>query len=317
MMSSALHVETLSDTPGMRRRFIFTLITMGFTVILLAWGAVVTSIEAGLAVPDWPTSFNSIDPINPVPGWYKIPPVLAEHGHRVMGMIVGALTMVLSLWTYFADPRTWMKRLGVFALLLVIVQGVLGGLRVVWISLDLAVVHACVAQLFFATLTSLALFTSRPWITGEGVLPENESTTRLRRIALLTTGVLYGQIVLGAILRHPGDGSDPMLAGIHMLGAGVVLVFMFLTIKAARKADPEKTLIAKMTHVLAGILTLQIVLGFVAYIVILQDAGDLRSTLQVIMNTSHMVVGAVFFSSTVALTWIIARKNPVQKGAAL
>ncbi len=317
MMSTALHVETLADTSDMRRRFVFTLVTMGFTVILLAWGAVVTSIEAGLAVPDWPTSFNSIDPINPVPGWYKIPPVLAEHGHRVMGMIVGLLTLTLSLWTFFADPRTWMKRLGLLALLLVIVQGVLGGLRVIWISLDMAVVHACVAQLFFATLTSLALFTSQSWVSGEGVLPENEATTRLRRISLITVGVLYGQIILGAILRHPGDGSDPMLAGIHMLGAGVVFVFIFLTIKAARKADPEKAMVAKMAHVLAGILTLQIVLGFIAYIVSLKDAGDLRSTLQVIMNTSHMVVGALFFSSTVALAWMVARKDLVQNNAAM
>lgn len=317
MMSSALHVDTLEDAPDMRRRFVFTLVTMGFTVVLLAWGAVVTSIEAGLAVPDWPTSFNSIDPINPVPGWYKIPPVLAEHGHRVMGMIVGFLTLVLGLWTFFKDPRTWVKRLGLFAILLVIVQGVLGGLRVVWISLDLAVVHACVAQLFFATLTSMALFTSREWVAGEGVLSENETTARLRRLSLVTVGVLYGQIILGAILRHPGDGSDPMLAGIHMLGAGVVFAFIFMLIKAARKADPERTLVAKMAHALAGILTLQIVLGFVAYIVILQDAGDMRSTLQVIMNTSHMVVGALFFSSTVALAWLVARKNLVQKGAAL
>lgn len=315
MISSALHVQTLSDTSGMRKRYMFTLVTIMFTVVLLAWGAVVTSIEAGLAVPDWPTSFNSIDPINPTPGWYKIPPVLAEHGHRVMGMIVGALTLILSVWTFFADPRSWMKKVGLLALLLVIVQGVLGGLRVVWISLDLAVVHACVAQLFFATLASMALFTSAPWVQAQGVLPENDATRKLRRTLLLTAGILYGQIILGAILRHPGDGSNPMLAGLHMLGAGVVFVFVFLTIKAARKADPDKTLVSKMAHGIAGILTLQIILGFMAYIVILQDLDGPRSTLQVIMNTAHMVVGALFFASTIALVWVAGRKRLVDQGA--
>ncbi|CAN0487005.1 unnamed protein product [Laminaria digitata] len=292
----------------MRQRYIFTLVTLFATVILLAWGAVVTSIEAGLAVPDWPTTFDSMDPVNPTPGWYKIPEVLAEHGHRVMGMIVGALTLILALWTLIADPRSWMKKVAVLALLLVIVQGVLGGLRVLWISLDMAVVHACLAQLFFATMAALALFTSPSWLKADHVLPDNEASAKLRRITLLTGLILYGQIILGAILRHPGEGSDPALAGIHMLGAGVVFAFVFLTIKAAKKADPEKTSVLKMAHGLAGILTLQIILGFIAYVVILQDADTGRGIFQVVLNSAHMVVGALFFASTVALILVSARK---------
>lgn len=295
----------------MRQRYKFTLVTIFFTVVLLAWGAVVTSIEAGLAVPDWPTSFDSMDPINPTPGWYKIPAVLAEHGHRVMGMIVGALTLILALWTFVADPRTWMKKTGILALLLVIVQGVLGGLRVVWISIDMAVIHACTAQLFFALLAAMALFTSTSWLYADNVLPDNDASAKMRRMTLWTACILYGQIILGAILRHPGGGSDGMLAGIHMLGAGVVFAFVFMTIKAAKKADPEKTMITKMTHGLSGILTLQIILGFVAYIVILQEGDAERGVLQVILNTSHMVVGALFFASTVVLALVAGRKPAV------
>ena len=300
----------------MRRRHVFTLVTIGFTVVLLGWGAVVTSIEAGLAVPDWPTTFDSIDPINPTPDWYKIPPVLAEHGHRLMGMIVGALTLLLAFWTFFADPRPWMKRVGLFALALVILQGVLGGLRVVWISLDLAVVHACTAQLFFATLVSMALFTSRTWVRADDVLAPGDATARFRRISMLTAGLLYGQIILGALLRHRGDGADPMLAGIHMLGAGVVFAMVFMTIKAARRADPEKTLVSKFSHGLAGILTLQIILGFAAYFVILKDLDSLRSTLQVVLNTSHMVVGALFFAAAIGLVLTGARKVVAEEKAA-
>ncbi|MFK7844237.1 MAG: heme A synthase [Rhodothermales bacterium] len=308
MKSSAFRAESLPVSSSMRQRYIFTLVTLFATVILLAWGAVVTSIEAGLAVPDWPTTFDSMDPVNPTPGWYKIPEVLAEHGHRVMGMIVGALTLILALWTLIADPRSWMKKVAVLALLLVIVQGVLGGLRVLWISLDMAVVHACLAQLFFATMAALALFTSPSWLKADHVLPDNEASAKLRRIALLTGLILYGQIILGAILRHPGEGSDPALAGMHMLGAGVVFAFVFLTIKAAKKADPEKTSVLKMAHGLAGILTLQIILGFIAYVVILQDADTGRGIFQVVLNSAHMVVGALFFASTVALILVSARK---------
>lgn len=316
MMRSALRAVPLPETSSMRNRHVFTLVTLGFTVVLLGWGAVVTSIEAGLAVPDWPTTFDSIDPINPTPGWYKIPPVLAEHGHRLMGMIVGALTLLLAFWTFFADPRPWMKRIGLFSLALVILQGVLGGLRVVWISLDLAVVHACTAQLFFATLVAMAFFTSRTWVRADDVLAPGDATTRFRRVSMLTAGLLYGQIILGALLRHRGDGADPMLAGIHMLGAGVVFALVFMTIKAARRADPDKTLVSRLSHGLAGILTLQIILGFAAYFVILKDLDTLRSTLQVVLNTSHMVVGALFFATTIGLVLVGARKAVAEENAA-
>ena len=303
-----MRATSVPETSSMRQRHIFTLVTLFFTVVLLGWGAVVTSIEAGMAVPDWPTTFDSMDPINPTPGWYKIPAVLAEHGHRVMGMIVGALTLILALWTFVADPRSWMKKVGIAALLLVIVQGILGGLRVVWISLDMAVIHACTAQLFFATLVAMALFTTPSWLKADNVLPENEASDKFRRIALIMTVLLYGQIILGAILRHPGGGADPMLAGFHMLGAGVIFAMVFMTIKAAKKADPEKQVVSKMAHALAGILTLQIILGFVAYIVILQDADTGRGVLQVVLNTAHMVVGALFFASAVALVLVSRRK---------
>lgn len=309
MIRSILNAEPLDTSSSMRQRFIFTLVTLFFTVMLLSWGAVVTSIEAGLAVPDWPTSFDSMDPINPVPDWYKNPHILAEHGHRVLGMIVGMLMLVLAGWTFAAEPRAWMKKLAGFAVALVIVQGILGGLRVVWISLDLAIVHACTAQIFLATLASMALFTSSVWLKGENTLADNEASAKMRKMTLITTGALYGQIILGAILRHLGDGVDGMLAGIHILGATLVFAFLFMTIKAAKKADPEKTVITQMAHGITGIITLQIVLGFVAYFVLLQDVDTGRSTIQVILNTSHMVVGALFFSSMVALYWMSARKH--------
>src|SRR5690554_6485033 len=127
-------------------RFWYTIALYATTVVLIGWGGFVTSIDAGLAVPDWPTSFNSYDPFNPWPEWWTLTPVLAEHGHRLLGALVGLLTIGLAVWTWRFDERRWMRRLGFGALVLVILQGTLGGLRVVFASLDLAVVHACVAQ---------------------------------------------------------------------------------------------------------------------------------------------------------------------------
>ncbi len=101
-----------------------------------------------------------------------------------------------------------------------------------------------------------------------------------------------------------------------MLGAGVVFALVFLTIKAAKKADPEKTLISKLSHGIAGILTLQVILCFVAYVVILQDASSGRGVLQVILNTAHMVVGALFFASAVSLVLVSARRLASGKTAA-
>ena len=179
----------------MRARFRFTLATIAAAVALLGWGAFVTSIDAGLAVPDWPSSFDSYDPFNPWPDWWTVTPILAEHGHRLLGALVGLLTLVLAVWTWRSDDRAWMRKLGFAALALVIFQGVLGGLRVVWVSLDLAVVHACVAQLFFALLAAMALFTSRTWQDLTGGRPEID----LPRAAWLAVAAVYIQIILGAL----------------------------------------------------------------------------------------------------------------------
>ena len=150
-----------------RWRHRLTLVTLASTLLLLIVGGLVTSINAGLSVPDWPTSFGSLDPFRPFPEWWTVTPVLAEHGHRLLGALTGLLTLALTVWTIRVEDRRWVRRLTVGALVLVILQGVLGGLRVVWISLDLAVVHACTAQLFVALLVVLAVVTSPSWIRAD------------------------------------------------------------------------------------------------------------------------------------------------------
>ncbi len=285
------------QSPEMRWRHRFTLLTGAATLLLMAWGAFVTSINAGLAVPDWPSSFNSYDPFNPWPEWWKITPVLAEHGHRLLGMLAGLLTLILAAWTWVAERRRWLKVLAAIALALVILQGVLGGLRVVWLSLDLAVVHACMAQLFLGLVTGMALFTSKAWL-DQDAREADANPSFLRRAAVGALGVLYAQIILGALLRHPGTGIDPLLAGLHIFGAvlttGAIIylfAYVFRRFRGARIAYPAARLLLLLVVV-------QVLLGVTAYVVTLDDRGMLEpGNLQVVTNTAHMVVGALLMAA--------------------
>jgi len=128
--------------------------------VLIIAGALVTSNDAGLAVPDWPTSFGS---------WYRIPPMVGgvkyEHGHRMIAQFVGLLTIIFAVWTQRKEPRSWMRKLGWAALALVIFQGILGGLTVkMLLPWYVSSAHAMFAQTFFSLVILLTVFTSRRWI---------------------------------------------------------------------------------------------------------------------------------------------------------
>src|SRR6266478_7912910 len=139
-------------------------ILVGATFPLLFIGGLVTGKGAGLAVPDWPTSFGYNMFLYP---WSKmVGNIFYEHSHRLVASAVGLLTIALTLAFWLQERRHWLRRLGVAALLLVILQGVIGGLRVVLLEHTLAIVHAAFAQAFFALTVSLAIFTSADW-TGE------------------------------------------------------------------------------------------------------------------------------------------------------
>ncbi len=286
----------------MRGRRRFTLLTAAATLLLMGWGAFVTSIGAGLAVPDWPSSYSSYDPFNPWPGWWRVTPLLAEHGHRLLGMLVGALTVALAVWTAFVEPRRWLRWLAAGAVALVSFQGLLGGLRVVWLSLDIAVVHAAVAQLFLSLIVAMALFTSRSWIE---ITPFRPFPAHLPRLALLAVSAIYIQILLGALLRHPGTGIHPVLVGIHIGGAAVVALAVLTLFRRVPRGTPILHPAAKALALLVGI---QLLLGLTAYFVTLDEAGMLQpSNLQVAVNTSHTILGAVVMATGVLAALAAAR----------
>lgn len=315
MAGSLFKPVPLPYTSDMKWRFRFSIATLVATVALIAWGAFVTSISAGLAVPDWPTSFGSWNQLNPWPEWWNLRPVVAEHGHRLAGAVVGFLTLVLAVWTVLREPRKSVRLLAVAALALVIFQGVLGGLRVIWVSLDLAVVHACVAQIFFATLVALIVFTSRTWVEARDTPLAGPDARKLPLLAGATVGMLYVQIILGALLRHPGEGIDFSLAMLH-IGGGIVSSMLIIgTFVFVRRRYAAGHVLRRVSRTVLQILFVQVTLGFIAYFVLLDSGGRIQpSNFQVIVNSSHVVFGAFLFGSAVGLLLYAVRRAASMPG---
>ncbi len=303
-----------TPAPAMDRdlqwRFRFSILTVLATLCLITWGGFVTSLYAGMAVPDWPTSFGSLDPLNPRPEWWRITPVLAEHGHRLWGALVGLLTLTLAIWTWRSDRRPEVRKLALFALFLVIFQGVLGGLRVVWISLDLAVVHASIAQLFLATLIILTAVHAPGWLQLSVSTPIPNT---LPRWTLYTSIAIYVQIFLGALLRQriPGMGVEVIPATLHVLGAVAVIYFVLTTYRRVQQMASSISPILQTSRLLLGLLLLQITLGILSLTLFLVQ-GPIHTQPpfhQVAINTLHLLVGALVFASSIWLTLLTFRAH--------
>ncbi len=299
-----------------RRRHLFSILVVFATVALLGWGAFVTSIDAGLAVPDWPSSFDSYDMLNPVDGWWAVIPFRAEHGHRLLATIVGFLTIILVGWTWMADDRRWMRHLATAALGLIIFQGILGGLRVVWLSLDLAVVHACIAQVFFSMLVAITLFTSKAWLNLEVLRSADPAASRLRGFAVFGVGAVYLQIILGALLRHPGTGIDLFLVTTHLSWAFVVSALIVATAIHIRRHFRAHKLLNRVAFIAVLLLVVQFGMGLTAYVVNLDEAGyTLPSQLQVLVNSGHLVIGALLMATVFCQMVIVLRGVEVLRKA--
>lgn len=173
------------------------------TFFLLGMGGLVTSHGVGMSVPDWPNTFGYNMFLFPPSKW--IGGIFYEHTHRLWASGVGMLTTVLAVWLWLKDPRRWMKWLGIAAFLMVVAQGVLGGLRVVWDDARLGIVHGVVGQTYFVLMAAIALFTSRFWRE----MPEQTRFNvppRLRGLVLATTILIFVQLILGATMRGQHAG---------------------------------------------------------------------------------------------------------------
>ena len=253
-----------------------------------------TSNDAGLSVPDWPTSFGSL---------YKIPHLVGgvkfEHTHRMIAQFVGFLSIILAVWTWRADPRRWMKYLGLTALGLVIAQGILGGLTVLfYLPPAISSAHAALAQTFFCVVVLIAVFTGRNWVEEVPQIENDESRPRLFTLVLLSIFVLYVQLILGAMFRHHGLSWWP-----HVLNAATVaIVLSWTSIRALTRYSGIDS-IRRPAITMLALMIAQLCLGFVAFLTRVAWGRDaVQPELPMVISTvAHVAVGALLLAATAVL----------------
>jgi heme a synthase len=270
------------------------LLLAGATFPLLFIGGLVTSLGAGLAVPDWPSTFGYNMFLYP---WSKmIGGIFYEHSHRLVASSVGLITIALA-WTFWSkETRPWLRWLGIAALGLVILQGVLGGLRVVLLQQTLAILHACVAQIFFALAVSLALFTSTEWrvsVNGKPIVDGG----RLRRLATATTALIYLQIIFGAVLRHTGERVDA-----HLVCAALVALHVLLILIRTLRFHSEHPNLVRPICFLTALLALQLMLGGASYFAKYTPMLRWSLGMVVLTTTSHLIIGALMLVTSLVFT---------------
>jgi len=177
----------------------FACFTAAATLLLICSGGMVTSKGVGLAVPDWPTTFGYNMFFFPFSKW--VGGIFFEHTHRLIASFIGFLTIILAAWLWRAPVARWIKTLGWVSLGAVVLQGVLGGLRVTLLKDEIGIFHACLAQAFFGLLVVIAFATSSLW--DRLARPLTIVPPRfLALFAMVITGMIYGQLGLGATMRH-------------------------------------------------------------------------------------------------------------------
>ena len=293
-------------SPGLNR---FALLVVCATFFLIVAGALVTSHDAGLATADWPLTEGQFLPkaeslgINS--GVNMVGNLFWEHGHRMVATTVGMLTIVLVLLLFVKEQRGWVRRLGLFALLAVIAQGLLGGLTVkLMLRFGISEAHATLAQLFFCTTVSLAVFTSRSWIDEQPRLEEKGTPVRYLCVAASVT--IFLQLILGATLRHSATWDRPLPTELvlgHIGGAIAVTIILSIAVLAILRRYPGEKFLTRPATIALALLGLQLLLGLAAYITRLKSPDDPQPlNPMVAITVAHVACGALVFATTIVMT---------------
>jgi len=296
----------------------FALVLAAATLLLIVAGGLVTGHEAGLAVVDWPNSYGYnmfLYPLSRMTGG-----VYYEHAHRLVGALVGLTTLIFATHLQRTEDRRWLRRFAWLAFAMVVIQGLLGGLRVTGRftlstsaeetvpNLGLAVVHGTLAQVFFAMVTAMVVFTSPAWRRMPApVLVPSAGTERFLNGALVV--LLIGQIVLGAVVRH--------LSGALLVHIAAAVLVGGLALNAGVRAWGLYTgqpLLQRLGKALLVLVCGQVALGVAAYIVTGMTAGvQPRPWADVLITGAHQVTGALLLALVVALalwTWRLLAPQP-------
>jgi cytochrome c oxidase assembly protein subunit 15 len=283
-------MATKPYNPWLHRYAIFVAIC---TFLLIIAGALVTSNDAGLSVPDWPTSFGSFRMPHMVGG------VKFEHGHRMIAGVVGILTIILALALWIKDSRRWVKWVGGAAVLAVLAQALLGGITVLfYLPAAISASHATLAQIFFCLAASLAFFTRADWRWDEPKLAD-ASILSLQHLTVATTGVILVQLILGAAYRHSAMGVEP-----HVVGACAVTMLVAWVVTRILMKFPRQPALVRPALLLGGLLALQVFLGIGSYMVKMAERGAPQPVPPVVnLTTAHVTVGALVLVTSLYLTY--------------
>lgn len=284
------------------------------TLLLLYAGGFTTTIKAGMVFPDWPTSNGSFNP----PGWTENQAMLAEHGHRLLGMMIGLLSIGLVAALAWWERRAVVRRLGWLALALVIVQGVLGGARVLLDSTEFAAIHGCVAQLFLCLLATIAVMQTGLWHRlADGPEPTPQEK-KIGRWGVILTAMLFAQLILAALVRHLGAGlaiptfplnPDGTLIPRHW-DAGIALHFAHraLALLIFLKFSFWLTLIYKPT-IDPVLRRLGVIVFFILCLQILLGISIIWTERLPFPTTLHVLTGAILLAFTWSLTVYFQRPS--------
>jgi cytochrome c oxidase assembly protein subunit 15 len=282
----------------------FAVFTACATLVLIVAGALVTSNDAGLSVPDWPTSFGS---------YYKMPSmvggIMYEHGHRMLAEFIGLLTIILAVWTWRVEKRRWLRLLGLAALATVITQGILGGITVLFfLPAPISSAHAAVAQTFFCIAVVIAVFTGPRGVEEQPRAEFDQRRPALFTLTLLSIFVLYVQLVLGAMFRHHGMSWWP-----HVINAGVVAIVLSWTAVRAISIYSQVEAVRRPAIAMLGLMVAQLCLGFLAFITrVMWGRDNTQPELPMVISTVvHVAVGALLLATTVVLAIQVWRHVPV------
>lgn len=297
----------------------FALLVAGATFFLIIAGALVTSHDAGLATSDWPLSNGQFFP-------KMVGNLFWEHGHRMVATTVGFLTVCLTVYfysgeirrwlerhgwvgpetVYRGEPRRWVRRLGAVALGGVIAQGLLGGLTVkLNLPLVVSAAHATLAQLFFCTTVSLAVFTSRSWIEKSDP-KEEQGSLPVRYLCVAAAVTIFLQLIIGATLRHSATWDQPLPTDLlltHVGGAIAVTVLLGSAAFVILRRHGGETFLTRPAKLALSLLAVQLFLGIAAYITRVASPNDPQPLNPMVgITVAHVACGAAVFATTIVLT---------------
>ena len=277
----------------------FAILVACATFFLIIAGALVTSNDAGLATSDWPLSNGQFLP-------RMVGNLFWEHGHRMVATTVGLLTIALAVYVRLKEKREWIWKLALFALIAVIAQGLLGALTVkLLLPLPVSTAHATLAQLFFCTTVSLAVFTSRSWIEARPVY-EEKGTLPLRYLCTAALVTIFLQLILGATLRHSATWDQHLpteLILAHIGGAVAVTLTLGSAAFTTLRRYKDEPFLTRPALVAILLLVVQLGLGIGAYLTRLASPNDPQPlNPMVVITVAHVACGALVFVTTIVLT---------------